>query len=442
MKLLCLIGILFCLGLTNRAADSKETSDLFGRVLNEEGKAVPKATVFIYTAAPKKGAATLCPSCYADCRKKAQTDADGQFKIVSLDPKLLFRLLVIANGYEARFVPNVDPDLGRTEIDLILRDPVAAHSSSRVEGAVIGPDGRPLAGAVLNIEGLERGSSTRWGGNQNDADVVAVSDDEGRFLVSCKPGINAIHAMAEGPGVAKRWIKLTPGRDHLVRMQEGVSVAGRLMRQGRPVAGAVVGLVTTERMAGVCLHDFEASSAEDGSFAILSVTPGQNYYLFARMESLREQGALPVKTIKTGATGTRLELGPLEVQSGHRIRGQVLLLDGKMIPPQTKLVLSREQAWDHAEVLLDEGGEFEFLGVPSESVSLYVRVNGYRFSKRNPSLDWLNGGIVGRVDSDIVKLRLVLEPGQWRYNRDGEDDMPPDAERQPRDKPLRGVPTR
>jgi hypothetical protein len=43
-----------------------------------------------------------------------------------------------------------------------------------------------------------------------------------------------------------------------------------------------------------------------------------------------------------------------------------------------------------------------------------ARIKGYRFSKQNPSLDWLNGGIVGQVTSDITDLTLLMEPGEWR----------------------------
>jgi len=114
-----------------------------------------------------------------------------------------------------------------------------------------------------------------------------------------------------------------------------------------------------------------------------------------------------------------------------------VLSDGKPVPAKTRLFLGREQAWDHTEAEVGEDGRFEFKDVPAESVSLSVRVKGYKFSKRNPSLDWMNGGIVGRVTGDIPDLTLLMEPGTWRYN--GEEGESPDGERQPRDKPLRGA---
>lgn len=63
---------------------------------------------------------------------------------------------------------------------------------------------------------------------------------------------------------------------------------------------------------------------------------------------------------------------------------------------------------------LDAEGRFEFTDVPAGLVSMSARIKGYRFSKQNPSLDWLNGGIVGQVTSDITDLTLLMEPGEWR----------------------------
>src|SRR3989442_15487087 len=103
---------------SNTFAASDKRPDLSGRVTNPGGTPVPKATVFIYTAGPKTGTASTCPSCYADCRKKAQTDSQGRFQLESLDPKLVFRLLVVASGHEAQFVTKVDPAAAAANITL------------------------------------------------------------------------------------------------------------------------------------------------------------------------------------------------------------------------------------------------------------------------------------------------------------------------------------
>src|SRR4051812_16331764 len=84
-----------------RGADSLAASRprLSGMIQNEAGEPVKGARVFIYTAAPKEGIGVLCPSCYADCRKRGISDEQGRFAIEDLDPTLLFRVLVVATGH-------------------------------------------------------------------------------------------------------------------------------------------------------------------------------------------------------------------------------------------------------------------------------------------------------------------------------------------------------
>src|SRR5947208_7790262 len=70
--------------------------DLRGTVTRADGAPLPGARVVLYTAAVKTGTSPMCPSCYADCAKHADSAADGAFRIESLDPQLRFRVLVVA----------------------------------------------------------------------------------------------------------------------------------------------------------------------------------------------------------------------------------------------------------------------------------------------------------------------------------------------------------
>ena len=420
------------------ASSAAARPDLTGHVKNEDGSPLPKASVFIYTAGPKVGTGTLCPSCYPDCQKHAKTDANGDFKIEGLDPNLQFRLLVVAGDHEPKFVTKVDPAKGPTEVTLSKFSVDTEKTKGRIVGMVLGSQGQPLSGAVFSVEGIGRGDSTRWGGNEKDADPVCVSDDDGKFVLRCNEEVTTVHATVEGPGHAKRWIKMVPGRDYVVRMDEGVAITGRLVRDGQPLKDVTIGLITTERQCGICLHDFDAVTNEKGEFTLRNVTPKNSFYLFAKMDSLRGRGSLPVRTVNTAKSGTTINLGDLVIDKGYRVEGIVKLSDGKPLPANTTVLVSREDAWDHTEVKLGEDGEFIVDGLPDESISINVRVKGYKFSKRNPSLDWLNGGIIGHVKEDISNFVLLMEPGEWRHGQE-EQDMPPGAERYPEKEPLRGV---
>src|SRR5947209_6234012 len=92
--------------------------DLVGQVQTKDGTAVKGVTVFIDTAGPKVGTSPFCPSCYADCRKSAKTDAQGNFKIEALDPQLVFRILIAGKGYKPKYASKVDPAKGPMKAEL------------------------------------------------------------------------------------------------------------------------------------------------------------------------------------------------------------------------------------------------------------------------------------------------------------------------------------
>jgi len=431
------VGASLCLAACGPMRAEQARPDLLGRVVRADQSAVTNATVFVYTAGPKIGTGVVCPSCYPDCAKRANTDAQGRFKIPALDPALLFRLLVVAPGHESQYAAKTDPVHGEKVIALVPLSREKLEAKTRITGMVLDAEGRPLPGATISPEGLARGTSTHWGGTDKFVDPLAVADERGQFWLFCAEGVDAVHAVAEGRGFAKRWVELKPGCDHLVRLPEGVTVTGTIQKAGRPVKDVQVGVATVDRIAGHFFRLDELATDEHGFFLLSNVPAERDFVLYTTMDSLRGQGAVPSKTFNTGKNGAVVKLGTLAVQPAFRVAGRVVLSDGQPVPPNTRLFLGREQAWDHTEATLEADGRFEFTDVPPEEVGLSVRIKGYKFSKRNPSLDWLNGGLVGRVTGDVTDLTLLLEPGQWRYN--GEEGEPPGGQSQPRDQPLRGA---
>jgi hypothetical protein len=248
--------------------------------------------------------------------------------------------------------------------------------------------------------------------------------------------VEKVYALAEARGVARRWVELQPGADHLVRMEEGVTLSGRLEKLGQPVPNLVVGVSTTDRTCGEFFHGDEVATDKNGVFLLPNIPPHREFVFFVKMDSAAGQGMLEPKILRTGTNGQHLKLGTLQLQPGYRVAGRVVLADNKPVPPGTHLSLGREQAWDQAQAVVDSDGSFAFEGVATEAISLSTRVKGYKYSKRNLSLDWLNGGLVGRVTGNLTNLTLLLEPGEWRYN--GKEGEPPGGVSQPRDQPLRG----
>ena len=434
----CNLGLAATLAITVAAAVPAKP-DLTGRVSNPDGSPITNATILIYTAAQIEGTSSLCPYCYLDCRKQGSTGPNGEFEIKSLDPALLFRLLVLAPEHESKFVEKVNPASAAVKIALAPLDVESTPPDLRITGLVIADDGQAVVGATITPQGVGLGNGSHsWGATGRFTDETTVSDAKGRFLLRCKSKVELVYAMANARGAAPKPVQLQPGRDYLVRMHEGVLVTGRIVASGQPVAGAVVGALPSARPLGEFFTSDQVATDSSGHFSIFSLPAEKGLLLFATMGSLEGKGTLPPVHFSSGKNKTITNLGDLALQPGYCVAGQILLNDGNPVPAGTRLLLSRQEAWDHSEVVLDAGGRFEFRTVPAGSVSLSLRLKGYKFSKKNPSLDWLNGGIVGKVDQDITNLTLIMEPGVLLSTPDPKD-LPEGVDIQPRDKPLRGV---
>jgi hypothetical protein len=140
-------------------AAPSDKSHLTGLVTGPGGAPVVGAHVLIDSARVRQGTSALCPSCYLDCRKRAETGKDGAFRIESLDPELIFRILVVVEGFRPTFADNADPLTGPVNITLTPFDRSKLDSDRFLEGIVVDPDGRPLPGHESRPAGLSRRSS-------------------------------------------------------------------------------------------------------------------------------------------------------------------------------------------------------------------------------------------------------------------------------------------
>jgi hypothetical protein len=83
---------------------SPKSTTLNGTVQTSDNQPISGALVSIYSAGVRVGTSPFCPTCYVDCGKRTATDDKGEFWIPRLDPTLVFRVLVIAKGYEPKFI--------------------------------------------------------------------------------------------------------------------------------------------------------------------------------------------------------------------------------------------------------------------------------------------------------------------------------------------------
>lgn len=389
--------------------------DLTGRVTAKGGAPLPvPATVFIATAGPKVGTSVYCPSCYADCVKHSQTDARGAFKIESLDPALTFQILAVAKGYQPQYVSKVDPVKGKpVKIELAPVLAADAGPEHSLGGRVVDPKGNPIEGAVVEVSGIEtRDGGGRWG-SLPGVDPLAVTDEKGAFLITAKTPFDSMDLRVSARLFADRsFNSLDRVGPHDLVMTEGAHLRGRVLLDGRPLAGVSVGISGADRDARVYRGHFEVGTDSRGNFNFVNVPPDTDYQLYTLMDSMDHRGVVPARRIHAGADGESLDIGDLAVVPAHRIAGRVVLADGGTVPPKTRLFVGREDAWDSVQTMPGPDGSFALDGIPAEPVTLSLRIKGYHLSNQNRSLDLMNPfRLVGRADRDITNLVVLLEKG-------------------------------
>jgi protocatechuate 3,4-dioxygenase beta subunit len=418
---------------------------LIGTVRDDAGRPIAGANVFISTAAPRKGVGVLCPSCYPDCRKSAVSDGRGRFALSDLDPSLKFLLLVVARGFAPRYSPkHVTPETGASLITLKARDLGSRKPERVVHGRVLNENGDPVARAIVEVDGVRHGRGGRFGAlGELGIDALAVTNDNGVFLLGVGEDGDALYLRIKAPFLAPLRTKpLAAGRMvHTITFGPGVTVTGRVTKEGRPLGDVGIGMVQFDRGVEGFLGHFEFGTDRDGRFAFANIPPRQSWYIYGLMDSLKEYGAIPARVIETRAHGSTLKLGDIEVRPGYRLTGRLVLADGRPVPSETRVLASRWEAWDSQMATVGPDGRFSFTGLPAEELRLSPSVRGYRPSAKNASFDFLNRlGLLGTVKGDVDDLRFLLEPGPRPeigvLRLSGEDH----AEYQRRrDGPLRGV---
>lgn len=428
-----LAGLALLLGATATTTSSARP-DLGGHVTDDHGTPLPKATVYVYTAGVRTGTSTMCPSCWADCGKSAATAADGSFHIPSVSPDLVFRLLVVAEGYEPAFMTHVDP-LGSKSVEAKLKArPAGDVDPARVIcGRVLNPEGQPVVGAVVSPFGCKT-AAQRWWGSVDKVDPMSVTNARGEWSLVAKEPVLGVDVTAEARGLATaRFPLLTPGATtpHDLRLGRGATVTGRLVKDGKPLPGARVGLVQADRRIETFSGHTEIGTDDQGRFTFANVAPAGDFYVYGIMDTLKEQGATGTKTVTIPKDDdTAVDAGDLVVAPGHVLAGRVTLSDGKPLPQNTRLQLSLDDAWDSQLVPLNPDGTFRVTGLPDgQVVSVSLAIKGYRLAKANRSVDQVNRELVGKVDRDIENLSILLEPGDYPPYNQLKDDFSKNYER-------------
>jgi hypothetical protein len=415
-------------------------TDLTGRVTVKGGGALPgPARVYIASAAPKKGVGTVGANAYPDCGKQGQTDARGGFVIKGLDAGLTFQVMAVADGYQPVTVNRVDPAKGQpltlALVPLTAGDAAADHQLS---GRVLDGQGQPIAGALVEVQGLEsKDGGGRYGGFQG-LDREALTDGTGAFRITDQSAFFAMQVKVSARSYAdKTFNHLASGTPHDLVLGRGSELHGRVTLKGKPLAGVSAGISGINRGMAAFLGHYEIGTDAEGVFDFKNLPADGDFELYTMMSSMGDKGAAVVRQVHTGGDGETVDAGDLVVEPAYRLAGQVVLADDRPVPAKSRMYIVRENGWDNLQVTLGKDGGFSARGIPPAIMSLSLRINGYHLSPKNASLDQFNMfQLVGRVDHDITNLVFLLEKGpaptpDYRH-------MDPDYQ-ETRNRPLAGV---
>jgi hypothetical protein len=349
----------------------------------------------------------------------------------------------VAEGYTPALLPKpADPTAGPvaftlTPHDLDRRDPALV-----LKGRVLDENGKPVPQAAVEPFGFRKGDRGQFGGLKG-FDPLAVTNKKGEFRLGVPEKGLAIYVQVNAPFKAPRkFPKLAAGAGpHDLTLFEGITVRGRVVQGGKPLAGVAVGAAQKDRNMETFVGDFQAATNATGAFEIRNVPVEDVLTLYGQLSSLGKHGAVTAREVRTGKSGSVSDVGDLEVKPGHRLSGRVVLADGKPVPAGTRVMLSREEAWDTAQAVVDKEGRFAFIGLPGEQYSLSVNVKGYHLSPKNASVDLLNGfRLLGVVREDSAGLRLLLEPGPEPARESRSDAKFYEEYQRRRNAPFRGAP--
>jgi protocatechuate 3,4-dioxygenase beta subunit len=400
-----------CASIAAGTADAAARATATGKVIDGDGKPIEHATILIYEARVRRGYSVYCPTCWVDCGKRTATDAAGTYSIAGLDSDLVFKLLIVKNGYKTAFVEKVDPAKGPAA-DAVLKPRVVVEDASQaVRGRVVDEHGKPVRNAVVEQKGVTfrgpRGLGRAFGPNDSPdwIEPLGATDEQGEFEIAyAKPAVE-ITLNVFPRAMAPRLVTLPTGPERkTIGVTQGVTIRGRLLQpDGAPARNAEIGVVSHSRASGTVFPEVRIGTKDDGAFAITNIPAGRIWYIYPKMESLAARGlagdAVPVETKDDG---DEVDVGAIRLRLAYTLRGTVALLDGKPIPPDMHVTLSSDAGFDSQIAALAEDGSFEFRGLAKGVYSIAPGVRGYK------PADGFYGEVL--VDRDDRRIRVPMSP--------------------------------
>jgi hypothetical protein len=285
--------------------------------------------------------------------------------------------LVALPGKSVVVTKLIDPQADPPKITL-PDGPTDLPNERLLRGRVVDEKQMPIEGALIEPCGAKT-LSKQWGGVVDAS--VAVSDKDGKFAILLPATYLQVdlQIFVDGRAGALRQ-GLAPGFvEHEIEIPAGTRVTGRLLRDGQPLAGVRLAVVQEDRSSD---HHFIKAVGDttnaDGRFAFDHLPADESYVIFSVVGEGPQRQVVTTKRFKAFANGRERDLGDLTAIPAIRLAGRLELSAGTKLPPNTKISLGREPAWDLIAIPVAADGEFEIDGLPPEVYSVRVIAKGLR----------------------------------------------------------------
>jgi hypothetical protein len=385
---LLLVASIFGFSATTIAKQvSEDPATIAGTVVDDSGQPAKDATVYVYSAGLKKGYAIVCPTCWIDCGKRADTDAQGQFTITDLNPALNFRLLVVKDGFTAAAKGGVDPAQGRLQPIKLNRRVLSPDEPKIVHGLVTDAAGNPVAGALIEPVAAIQPDGIMSFGTIDWIDSLAATNASGEFAVVATKPVDKIMLKISPRALAPKFAAEPQGpATNAIVLTEGATIIGRLVEpNGTPAAHAEVVMISHADSQGQAFSDMRVGTDEDGSFAFTNVPVRRIWGIYPSAESLHGRNlAAGFHWCETTMDRQVVNIGKLTLHHGFTVTGKIKMPDKEDIPPGMHVSINPE--WTVTNRLADiaTDGTFEFKALAPGIYSLNVGINGYIPSPDSP----------------------------------------------------------
>lgn len=320
----------------------------------------------------------------------AVSGPDGRFAVkVEVDREVMVR--ASKKGLPSTRTETMRVGAGERKTGVVIVIPTGFAVSGRVTDA----DGNPLSGVAVTAAESEPGRGgmfTRMimlGGPSRDEDAVRTGSD-GAFTLRVKEGTYDFSFRRDGFApklVPAQTVSATSSPMVEATLDPAVEIAGRVMRNGAGVEGAMV--------FAIGANESRAVTAADGSFAITGLAAGQARLMIRKEDDfIAEQRTVeaPVRDLV------------IDVRAGGRVTGRVVEKDSSKPVTAFQAGISTSRGGGGGFVSMgppqlrdftSDDGSFVLENVPAGAMTLVVNAPGYASGRLNITVE------EGKTVSDV-----------------------------------------